>query len=774
MTTVPTAVDPEVTFVSGIDANGKVGTTSFERWSNSFPFKWGSATIGSSGGTVTYRFDPASNWTDVEKQGWTSGFALWSAYATITFNAQPTESNLSIVRGTNKGASFTAAEGGTTTTVGSSNAATLPATGSILSIDTTVDSFGPIGNISAGGGYPTGTVVHEIGHAVGLGHGGLYNGTVNRATDQFSVYDTQLWTLMSYILPGETDAKFFADYPVVDTAWLANTPTAPMTLDIAAVQRLYGVQTSGPLSSGNAIYGFNTNIDSSIRTYFDFNVNTLPVISIWNRGTGNTLDLSGYSSNSVLNLNAGTFSSTAGLTNNIGIAYDTVIETGIGGSGQDRLIGSAVNNTLNGGAGNDTTNGGAGLDRLIGGSGGDRFVFDSAALSDAQASTPIFDAITDYNQGNGGSYSAAEGDQIDLSALLSAAYNQGSGQTVGALVRALKVGPNTRLQINPNAPGSNWTNIAQLDGILTGSAVNVILDASQSGGVSTSVRGNAPKDFRGSGNSGIALANGQSLAFWEMNGTSLVGGGNIGTLGAGWAAASGSGDFDGDGRGDVLLQNGQQLAEWQMNGPSQIGGGNIGTLGADWAVAGTGDFNGDGRSDLLLQSGQQLAEWQLNGTSVTGGGNIGALGSGWTSAGTGDFNSDGYADLLLQNGQQLAEWHMNGTSLIGGGNIGTLGSGWAVAGLGDFNGDGYSDLLLQNGQQVAEWQMNGTSVIGGGNIGTLGSGWAVAGIGDYNGDSFSDLLLRNGQQLAEWQLNGTSVIGGSGNIGNLGVGWNQI
>ena len=294
------------------------------------------------------------------------------------------------------------------------------------------------------------------------------------------------------------------------------------------------------------------------------------------------------------------------------------------------LAGGNFDDTLDGGGGNDSLYGNGGKDTLTGGAGSDRFVFDSVALADAQASTPIFDDITDYNQGNSGSYTMAEGDQLDLSALLSTAYNHGSGQTVGSLVRALNSGASTRLQIDLDgaANGANWTTIAQLDGNLTSRTVNVILDASQTTGATITVRGNAPKDLNGDGYSDIPLHNAQALAFWEMNGTSLVGGGNIGTLGAGWASA-GTGDFNGDGHSDILLQNGQQLAEWQMNGTSLSGGGNIGTLGTGWAVAGISDFNGDGNSDILLQNGQQLAEWQMNGTSLTGGGNIGTLGSGW-------------------------------------------------------------------------------------------------------------------------------------------------
>jgi hypothetical protein len=84
-------------------------------------------------------------------------------------------------------------------------------------------------------------------------------------------------------------------------------------------------------------------------------------------------------------------------------------------------------------------------------------------------------------------------------------------------------------------------------------------------------------------------------------------------------------------KSDIRLQNGQQLAVWEMNRTSIVGGGNIGTLAPRWSVADTGDFNRDGCADLLLQNGQQLAEWQLHGTTILpGSGNIAnLLGAGW-------------------------------------------------------------------------------------------------------------------------------------------------
>ncbi len=57
----------------------------------------------------------------------------------------------------------------------------------------------------------------------------------------------------------------------------------------------------------------------------------------------------------------------------IGTALDDALN---GKNGNDRLIGNAGGDDLNGGSGNDTLIGGRGTDDLVGGSGADKFVFD--------------------------------------------------------------------------------------------------------------------------------------------------------------------------------------------------------------------------------------------------------------------------------------------------------------------------------------------------------------------------------------------------------------
>src|SRR5262249_11212611 len=111
--------------------------------------------------------------------------------------------------------------------------------------------------------------------------------------------------------------------------WNGNTNPATYSAYILAAQQLYGAATSGPLAGGGQVFGFNSNIGGLISNYFDFTVNTHPVITIWDGGSNNTLDLSGWSTPATINLNPGTFSSANGEGNNIGIAAGTIIQTAI-------------------------------------------------------------------------------------------------------------------------------------------------------------------------------------------------------------------------------------------------------------------------------------------------------------------------------------------------------------------------------------------------------------------------------------------------------------
>jgi serralysin len=242
------------------------------------------------------------------------------------------------------------------------------------------------------GGYGFTTLVHETGHAIGLQHPGDYNAgqvfSYGASAEYFQ--DTNQFTIMSYFDAGWSGATGYINW----ATGFYQSPQTPMLHDIAAVQKMYGADLS--TRTGDTTYGFNSNAD---RDVFDFDININPFLAIYDAGGHDTLDFSGWTVDSVLNLNDGEFSSGYGqvvnaaelnalyglnlsqafwealfagqtnnpgfLSDNISIAYGTVIEDGITGSGDDVLIGNEVANRLDGGAGQDTYTGGAGNDVFV-------------------------------------------------------------------------------------------------------------------------------------------------------------------------------------------------------------------------------------------------------------------------------------------------------------------------------------------------------------------------------------------------------------------------
>ena len=94
-------------------------------------------------------------------------------------------------------------------------------------------------------------------------------------------------------------------------------------------------------------------------------------------------------------------------------------------------------------------------------------------------------------------------------------------------------------------------------------------------------------------------------------------------------------DFDGDGYSDILWQNTSgEVAIWEMNGTSVIGGGRLGNPGPSWHAIGTGDYYGHGYSDILFQNvSGEVYIWEMNGTSVIGGASLGNPGPSWHAIG---------------------------------------------------------------------------------------------------------------------------------------------
>lgn len=202
-------------------------------------------------------------------------------------------------------------------------------------------------------------IMHEIGHALGLNHGGSYNGGSpqygNTSTGWKYTEDSHMYSIMSYFAASNTGANWGGQY--------AQTP---MVYDIMAIQQMYGADYT--TRAGNTVYGFNS---TAGRDIYDFTKNTSPILTIWDGGGIDTIDVSGWSTSATIFLAAGSYSSVNGMKYNLAIAYDCDIENATTGAGNDFITGNDLNNILIGNAGNDTIDGALGNDIIDGGSGDD-------------------------------------------------------------------------------------------------------------------------------------------------------------------------------------------------------------------------------------------------------------------------------------------------------------------------------------------------------------------------------------------------------------------
>jgi len=220
------------------------------------------------------------------------------------------------------------------------------------------------------GDYGFQTYMHEIGHSIGLSHMGNYNGDGNWSPSSFQ--DSVVLSVMSYFGPRNTAPNYSPEIMLAD--WTGadgrlGAPQTPMVNDAMAIQAIYG--TSATTRLDNTVYGFGSTVAGSLAQMYDFARNLNPILTIFDSGGIDTLDVSGWSTVSRIDLRPGTYSSANSMTNNIAIAYTALIENAIGGGASDRLTGNDAGNWLEGRGGNDELSGGAGDDVLIGGPGND-------------------------------------------------------------------------------------------------------------------------------------------------------------------------------------------------------------------------------------------------------------------------------------------------------------------------------------------------------------------------------------------------------------------
>lgn len=307
----------------------------------------------------------SNEFSSVQKTGLRMAFDMWQDVTDLTFTEVGSGANMSVVEGDDGSAYSSSSVNGSGTILSNT-----------ISIDTNQSFWS---NFNSIGDYAVITAIHEIGHSLGLGHSGNYNGSANYTNDAIWSNDTRQYSVMSYF-----NASFSgADHS--DQAGLQYAST-PLLYDIVAIQNIYGANTSA--RSGNTTYGFNSNAG---REQYDFTQTDDPVITIWDGGGTDTLDLSGYSVAQTIRLGEGEFSDVGGMTSNVSIAYNTVIENATGGSGHDTFYGNDSNNVLLGGAGNDTFHGSLGDDTINGQTGDDTANY---SYSTADFTFNFIDSIT--------------------------------------------------------------------------------------------------------------------------------------------------------------------------------------------------------------------------------------------------------------------------------------------------------------------------------------------------------------------------------------------
>jgi len=237
---------------------------------------------------------------------------------------------------------FVFANNNQSSSAGSANYPSNSMIGSDIYFDTSV-----INSKFADGSYAALTLIHEIGHALGLEHPFSYaqagGGGLSDPPYLTGAEDSTAWTVMSY---EDTSAQYYLNFS---------------PLDIAALQYIYGPSKSA--RAGNDIY----KVSSSGPNF------------IWDGAGTDAIDLSGVNQGATVFITPGYWgfvgsqkAATITSSGQITVNFGSIIENLTGSSFADKLYGNDADNYIVGGLGNDWLEGWDGNDVLVGGLGDDQ------------------------------------------------------------------------------------------------------------------------------------------------------------------------------------------------------------------------------------------------------------------------------------------------------------------------------------------------------------------------------------------------------------------